>query len=201
MARVRSGAGWWRCACNSRLNLVRSFVSPPHPTRARTPPWGGCLCARLRTCARPRLCLPVPARVCVPAPGYLRVRMHARLLLPVRGALARARLTACACASPVISAPAPVHTCASLCAPGPSCAGGASLRRLPVLLLPVRATLRLFAACLFCLCALCSLCAPLASLWILWMLWPAPACSLAPLCRSARLLRLSLLLRPSLLSC
>ena len=36
---------WWRCACNSRLNLVRVFKTPPHPSRARAPP-----CAPVRLC-------------------------------------------------------------------------------------------------------------------------------------------------------
>lgn len=77
-----------RCACNSRLNLVRLFVSPPHPTRARTPPWG-CLCARLSipacACARPVVysCVRPPVRA-VRTPGYLPVRA-VRLAACARG--------------------------------------------------------------------------------------------------------------------
>lgn len=96
------------CACNSRLNLVRLFVNPPHPTRLRTPPWGvrvrpsAHLCARpvvlpripriprLRLCACVRLCLLVHARLSTPA--CLCTCMHRRSL-----ALAPGYLPACIC--------------------------------------------------------------------------------------------------------
>lgn len=54
------------CACNSRLNLVRLFVNPPHPVRARTPPWG-CLC----TPVRPVVSAPVRACLCALPVVYL----------------------------------------------------------------------------------------------------------------------------------
>lgn len=99
--------GVW-CACNSRLNLVRLFVNPPHPIRARTPPWGY-VCARLCMHARPY------ARLSIPACAYVR---------PVVSASA----CACLCALPVTPcarcAPRGVSArCALVCAPVSSCAG------------------------------------------------------------------------------
>lgn len=93
--------GYWvlgGCACNSRLNLVRLFVNPPHPTRARTPPWGGvpvrppapacpppgcsCACA----CARP-VVYPVPACACLCALPVAWVRAVRLAACPRGGAL------------------------------------------------------------------------------------------------------------------
>lgn len=147
------GAGYG-CACNSRLNLVRLFVNPPHPVRARTPPWG-CLCARLRVHAHPHPCAPgcylaclcMPVRpVCAGAPGYYLC------------ALCACRLCARWC----------------LCAPGCLCAavcGCASRRGFPVL-----ARLRLLrllppVPCDFCCRSSALPACPFAS----GLLWPAPA--------------------------
>ena len=135
-----------RCACNSRLNLVRLFVSPPHPTRARTPPWG-CLCAPAPACACPGApgCSPAPA-----LPVVTTCARCARLRSPDRVHL---------CASARSRLSPGVHLCA-LCLPVRSrfamccgCAAGAP-----------------FLFCLFCLapCAPCVLavltCFALASL-------------------------------------
>ena len=75
-----------RCACNSRLNLVRLFVNPPHPARARTPPWG-CLCARC-ACACPPGCLFLCVPVCAAC-----ARLSLRLCV---------HTCACLCALPVV---------------------------------------------------------------------------------------------------
>lgn len=56
-------------------------MNPPHPTRARTPPWGACApgaCACLPGCLRACACIRVHACAClcirVRTPGYLPVR-------------------------------------------------------------------------------------------------------------------------------
>lgn len=81
---TRSSVWVGGCACNSRLNLVRLFVNPPHPTRARTPPCG-------YACAIPVVSAPVRACLCMPvrAPGTTCARcaphgVCARCALPFR---------------------------------------------------------------------------------------------------------------------
>lgn len=80
-----------RCACNSRLNLVRLFVNPPHPARARTPPCGY-VCARLRLCAR------LSVRLCVHACAHSRFIGCGGCLTAYR-AVVRSRFVLCRCAS------------------------------------------------------------------------------------------------------
>lgn len=175
-------AGCWvrmprvRCACNSRLNLVRLFVNPSHPTRARTPPCG-CLCARLP--AHACVCLHVPAPVrpvvyCACACALVHAGARPVVSAPVRACLC---CVCCVCM--------PVHLCACLCAPGilpvravrlAACAravrsrflgcGGCLCGSLASFAVPARCT------CVFCssiralLCALCALCAYLFCLWL-----------------------------------
>ena len=178
----------WRCACNSRLNLVRLFVNPPHPTRARTPPVGyvcarcACVPARLFTSVPALPVVSAPACACLCAPGYY----YLCAVRSVRSPCACILVSLCLCASLCI----PLHPSVL-----PGC-GGATWPRLHLL--------STWCTCLGALGALAwflqypGLCSVRSVLtWFpLASLWPTPACSRPPVCRAARSLRSSLLLAP-----
>lgn len=83
MTPVGAVAGCWvLCGCNSRLNLVRLFKTPPHPVRARAPPHAPLCAARLWM---PRVHAAPGARlVCLPGACASLVCGAAVVCVPVR---------------------------------------------------------------------------------------------------------------------